>query len=63
MTGDVNRIGDKTNLRGISLKMMIELNERFSDVTYRLILVCSSKGDTPTRVSLIQRSICQQNGS
>ena len=30
MTGDGTRVGDEINLKGISLKMMIELNERMS---------------------------------
>lgn len=47
-----NRIGDKINLRGIKFTMMIENNERFSDVTYRLMLVRSSRGDTPTRSTM-----------
>jgi hypothetical protein len=54
MTGDGNRIGDEITLKGISLKMMIELNERYSDVTHRLMLVRSAKGDTPTRASLFK---------
>jgi hypothetical protein len=54
MTGDGNRIGDEINLKGISLKMMIELNERYGDVTHRLILVRSAKGDTPTRATLFK---------
>jgi hypothetical protein len=54
MTGDGNRIGDEITLKGISLKMMIELNERYSDVTFRLMLVKSPKGDTPTRASLFR---------
>lgn len=47
-----NRIGDEVMLKGIQLKMMIELNERYSDVTFRLIVVKSAKGDTPTRSTL-----------
>jgi len=47
-----NRIGDKINLRGFSLKMMVELNERYSDVTFRLIFVRAARGDTPTRATL-----------
>jgi len=54
MTGDGNRVCDQITFKGISLKMMIELNERFSDVTFRLLLVRSSKGDTPTRASLFR---------
>lgn len=46
------RIGDEIKLRGLSLKMMLELNERYSDVTYRIILVRCAKNDTPTRTNL-----------
>lgn len=47
-----NRIGDKINLRGVSLKFMFELNERYSDVTFRIMVVKSARGDVPTRASL-----------
>lgn len=47
-----NRIGDKINLKGVHLRMMVELNERYSDVTFRLMVVRSSRGDTPTRATL-----------
>lgn len=43
-----NRKGDAISLRGVSLKFMIELNERYSDVTFRLIIVKCARGDTPT---------------
>lgn len=46
------RIGDVISLRGVSLKMMVELNERYSDVTFRLFVVRAAKGDTPTRATL-----------
>jgi len=42
-----NRIGDKITLLKCSLRMMLELNERYSDVTYRIIVTKSSRGDTP----------------
>jgi hypothetical protein len=56
-TGDAinatgQRIGDEINVKGIKLKLMIEMNERYSDVTFRLIMVKSAKGDTPTRDTL-----------
>lgn len=47
-----NRIGDKINLRGVGIKMMLELNERYSDVTFRIMVVRSSRGDVPTRANL-----------
>jgi hypothetical protein len=33
---------------------MIEMNERYSDCTFRLILVKSAKGDVPTRDTLFR---------
>jgi len=47
-----NRIGDRITLRGIKLTMMIELNERYSDVTFRLLVIKCAKGDIPTRATL-----------
>ena len=46
------RIGDKITLRGLKISMMTELNERYSDVTFRFLFVKSAKGDTPTRATL-----------
>jgi len=46
------RIGDEITVKGISFKMMVELNERYSDVTFRLIGIRAAKGDTPTRSTL-----------
>jgi len=43
-----NRIGDQITLLKCSIRMMIELNERYSDVTYRIIITKSARGDTPT---------------
>lgn len=54
MIGDGQRIGDEITLKGISFNMMLELNERFSDVTCRLIMIKSAKGDIPTRASLFK---------
>lgn len=47
-----NRIGDKINLKGVSIKFMAELNERYSDVTFRCLVVRCARGDTPTRATL-----------
>lgn len=49
-----NRIGDQIKLKGIAFKFMVELNERFSDITYRMVIVRSAKGDVPTRATLFQ---------
>jgi len=46
------RIGDQITLRGCKIKMFVELNERYSDVTFRMLVVKSAKGDTPTRATL-----------
>lgn len=46
------RIGDEINLKGMSLKFMAELNERYSDVTFKLFIVKSAKGDVPTRATM-----------
>lgn len=51
-TNTDNRIGDNINLRGVSIKIMTELNHRYSDVTFRLLVVKCAKGDTPTRATL-----------
>lgn len=47
-----NRVGDQVTYKGMQIKMMLELNERYSDVTYRIFLVKSSKGDNPTTSGL-----------
>ena len=47
-------IGDKITLVGVSFTMMVELNERYSDVTFRMFVVRSAKGDTPTTGTLWQ---------
>ena len=46
------RIGDEINLTGVSIKLMLELNERYSDVTFRVLVVKCAKGDAPTRANL-----------
>lgn len=43
-----SRIGDQINLTGISMKFMVELNERYNDVTFRVFVIKCAKGDTPT---------------
>jgi len=48
------RVGDQINLVGVSFKMMIELDEKFTDVTMRFMVVRSAKVDTPTGATLWQ---------
>jgi len=47
-----NRIGDRITLSGLSVKCMFELNERYSMATFRIFIVKSAKGDTPTSSTL-----------
>lgn len=47
-----NRIGDEIMLKGVSIKCMFELNERYSDVTFRMMVLRCAKGDIPTRATL-----------
>ena len=47
-----NRIGDEITLKAVSIKMMLELNERYSDVTYRILVIKTAKGDVPTNATL-----------
>lgn len=49
-----NRIGDKITLLKCQIRMMLELNERYSDVTYRIIVTRSPRGDTPTIQTLFK---------
>jgi hypothetical protein len=55
MNTDGHRVGDEINLKGISFKFMLEINERYSDVTTRITLVCTTRGDTPAIVNLFTR--------
>lgn len=47
-----NRIGDEINLKGVAFKFMLENNHRYSDTTFRILVVKSAKGDTPTSATL-----------
>ena len=49
---NTNRIGDKISLIKVQFRMMLELNERYSDVTFRILLVKSAKADVPTSSTL-----------
>jgi len=42
------RIGDKITLKSVTIKGMLELNERYSDVSVKVMLIESAKGDLPT---------------
>ena len=39
--------GDQINLSGVSIKLKLELHERYSDVTFRIFVVHAAKGDVP----------------
>lgn len=51
-TSQGQRLGDAVTLQGLAIKGFLELNERYSDVTFRLMFVRSAKGDTPTTSTL-----------
>jgi len=48
----LNRIGDEINLKGVAFKFMLENDHRFSDTTFRILVIKSAKGDTPTSATL-----------
>jgi len=48
------RIGDKITLRNVTVKGMLELNERYSDVSIKVLVIKSAKGDEPTQDTLWQ---------
>ena len=52
--GSGRRIGDKITIKALQIKGMVELNERYSDVGVKVIVVKSAKGDTPTPANLWQ---------
>jgi len=47
-----NRIGDEIDLKGIAFKFMLENNHRYSETLFRILVVKSAKGDTPTTATL-----------
>ena len=49
-----NRIGDKITLTKVECRGMLELDGRYTDVTYRIMVVKSAKGDTPTSATMFQ---------
>ncbi len=51
-TNALNRIGDKINVLGLSVKCCFELNERYSMATYRVFIVKSAKGDVPDKSTM-----------
>jgi len=48
------RIGDKVTLQRVVIKGMLELNERYSDVSVKIVVIKSAKSDTPTQATLWQ---------
>ena len=48
------RIGDKIKIKGLAFKGMLELNERYSDVTFRIMFIKSAKGDVPSHFNMWQ---------
>lgn len=46
------RVGDEITLKGVAIRLQLELNERYSHVSYRILVVKHAKGDTPTKATL-----------
>ena len=51
-TSGLNRLGDEVALKGVSIKFVMELPVYMSDVTYRVMLIKSAKGDFPNTTTL-----------
>jgi len=51
-SNSTNRIGDEITLLKAKFCMMLELNERYSDVSYRILVIKSARGDTPSDSTL-----------
>lgn len=47
-----NRIGDEIDLKGIAFKFLLENNHRYSETLFRILVIKSAKGDTPTTATL-----------
>lgn len=47
-----NRTGDEINCIGLSMRFLLEMQQSFSDVTFRILMVKAAKGDTPTLATL-----------
>lgn len=52
VTDSLNRIGDEINVRGLSVRFMLDMALNQSDVTFRAMIIKSAKGDTPTITTL-----------
>jgi len=48
------RIGDKITLQSVTIKGMLELNERYSDVSVKVLVIKSAKGDVPDNSNIWQ---------
>lgn len=46
-TDSSNRIGDEINVRGLSIRFMMDMALNQSDVTYRAMIIKAAKGDQP----------------
>jgi hypothetical protein len=51
-TDSLNRVGDEVNLRGISIRFILEMPVYMSDVTYRAMIIKSAKGDVSQMATL-----------
>lgn len=48
ITDSLNRIGDEINVRGLSVRFMMDMALNHSDVTFRAMIIKTAKGDVPT---------------
>lgn len=46
------RIGDQIVLTKVECRGMLELDQRYSDVSYRIMVIKSARGDTPTNSTM-----------
>ena len=52
MAGVGQRLGDEIKQSCVSIKMMLELNKRYLDVTFRILVVRAAKSDALTKATL-----------
>lgn len=54
-----SRVGDQINVRGLLVKAFLQNQDQRAKVFFRIMLVRSAKGDTPTRATLFRN--CSDN--
>lgn len=54
MAATGQRVGDRITLRGISIKLLVQNQAERPKVYYRIMVIKSAKGDSPTRATLFK---------